>query len=70
MHLEKAIHQVLKKSFCQVSLERHGNSARLALDRRHEEQGSAPGINDVLNLNSQEGDEGSLIYFGAKSKYK
>ena len=50
----------------EVSLERHGNSARLALDRRHEEQGSAPGINDVLNLNSQDGDDGNLIYFGAK----
>ena len=51
----------------QVSLERHGNSARLALDRRHEEQGSAPGINDVLNLKNSSSDESQdLIFFGSQ----
>lgn len=45
----------------QVSLERHGNSAKLSLDNRYEAQGSAPGINDALNLNVA-----GLMYFGAE----
>ena len=44
----------------EVSVERHGNGARLVVDRIHEAQGSAPGINDVLNL------ESSDIFFGAQ----
>jgi len=44
----------------EVSVERHGNGARLIVDRNHEAQGSAPGINDVLNL------ENSDIYYGAQ----
>merc|ERR1719414_713682 len=34
----------------EVELKRHGNSATLTVDGKYEEQGSAPGINDVLNL--------------------
>ena len=45
----------------EVRLERHGNSAKLTLDGRYEEQGSAPGVNDVLNLEVE-----SNIYFGAE----
>ena len=48
----------------EVSVERHGNSARLTLDRKWEEQGSAAGINDVLNLETDQ--KGNKIYFGAK----
>lgn len=32
-----------------VSLERHGNSAKLLVDNKYESQGSAPGINDALD---------------------
>jgi len=44
----------------EVSVERHGNGARLVVDRTHEAQGSAPGINDVLNL------ESSDIFYGGQ----
>ena len=43
----------------EVKLERHGNSAEIAVDGRWRAHGAAPGLNDVLNL-----DQGD-IYFGA-----
>jgi protocadherin Fat 1/2/3 len=46
----------------QVRLERHGNTAKISLDASAEEQGSAPGANDVLNLGSVE----PSVYFGAE----
>lgn len=44
----------------EVSVERHGNGAKVIVDRVHEAQGSAPGINDVLNL------ESSDVFYGAQ----
>ena len=46
-----------------IALQRLGNSARLTVDRKHKAHGSAPGINDALNL---EGGTGKNIYFGAE----
>lgn len=43
-----------------IKLERHGNSAKISVDDQFEEQGAAPGVNDVLNL------EDSDVYFGAE----
>ena len=47
----------------EIMLERHGNSARITVDSKYEEQGSAPGINDVLNLEDGTGNE---VFFGAQ----
>jgi protocadherin Fat 1/2/3 len=44
----------------EVSVERHGNGAKVVVDRNLEAQGSAPGINDVLNL------ENSEIFYGSQ----
>ena len=44
----------------EISVERHGNGAKITVDRVHEAQGSAPGINDVLNL------ESSDVFYGAQ----
>lgn len=43
-----------------IKLEREGNSARLTVDGNYVEQGSAPGVNGVLNLQNDD------IYFGAE----
>lgn len=43
----------------EVKLERHGNSAEIAVDGKWRVHGAAPGLNDVLNL------ELSDVYFGA-----
>ena len=46
----------------EVRLERHDNGAKISLDGGDaEEQGAAPGFNDVLNLGPDPG-----IYFGAE----
>ena len=42
-----------------VKLERHGNSAEITVDGKHRVHGTAPGLNDVLNL------EDNVLYFGA-----
>lgn len=44
----------------EVRLERLGSSAKLLVDAKHTAQGSAPGINGVLNVQSND------IYFGAE----
>ena len=45
----------------EVRLERHGNQAKIILDQgSYEEHGSAPGVNDVLNVND------GIVYFGAE----
>ncbi|KAK9874636.1 hypothetical protein WA026_005463 [Henosepilachna vigintioctopunctata] len=44
----------------EVKLEREKNSARITVDGTHTAQGSAPGISDVLNLQSDE------MYLGAE----
>ena len=46
----------------EVRLERHGSLAELIVDGVHRSQGSAPGINDVLNLDS--GNDN--VFFGAE----
>ena len=43
----------------EVKLERHGNSAELAVDGKWRVHGAAPGLNDVLNLDQSE------VFFGA-----
>jgi protocadherin Fat 1/2/3 len=44
----------------EIKLEREGNSARLVVDGKHIASGSAPGVNGVLNLQTDD------IYFGAE----
>ncbi|XP_044594516.1 fat-like cadherin-related tumor suppressor homolog isoform X4 [Cotesia glomerata] len=44
----------------EIHLERESNSARLTVDGKHIAHGSAPGINDILNLQSDD------LYFGAQ----
>lgn len=44
----------------EVRLERQGNSAKLVVDSKHTAQGSAPGVNGVLNVQSND------IYFGSE----
>lgn len=44
----------------EVRLDRQGNSAKLVVDSKHTAQGSAPGVNGVLNVQSND------IYFGAE----
>jgi protocadherin Fat 1/2/3 len=44
----------------EISIERHGNGAKITVDRTHEAHGAAPGINDVLNLENTE------LFFGAQ----
>ena len=44
----------------EVKLERHGNSAEIAVNGKWRVHGAAPGLNDVLNL------EQSDVYFGAE----
>ncbi|XP_038113282.1 fat-like cadherin-related tumor suppressor homolog isoform X3 [Culex quinquefasciatus] len=46
----------------EVRLEREGNSARVIVDNKHVASGNAPGVNGVLNLQSDD------IYFGAEVK--
>jgi protocadherin Fat 1/2/3 len=44
----------------EIQLERDGNSASLTVDGKHLAHGSAPGLNDILNLQSDE------LYLGAE----
>lgn len=44
----------------EIRLEREGNSAKLIVDNKHVGSGSAPGVNGVLNLQTDD------IYFGAE----
>lgn len=44
----------------EIQLERESNNARLTVDGKHVAHGSAPGINDILNLQSDD------IYLGAE----
>jgi protocadherin Fat 1/2/3 len=44
----------------EVKMERHGNSAEIAVNGKWRAHGAAPGLNDVLNL------EQSDVYFGAE----
>ncbi|XP_065574069.1 fat-like cadherin-related tumor suppressor homolog isoform X5 [Artemia franciscana] len=44
----------------EVRLQRHGNKAELFIDGRFSAHGSAPGVNDVLNM------ENTDVYFGAE----
>jgi protocadherin Fat 1/2/3 len=44
----------------EIKLEREGNSARLVVDGKHIASGSAPGVNEVLNVLTDD------IYFGAE----
>ncbi|XP_053598514.1 fat-like cadherin-related tumor suppressor homolog isoform X2 [Microplitis demolitor] len=44
----------------EIQLERESNSARLTVDGKHIAHGSAPGINDILNLQSDD------LYLGAE----
>ncbi|XP_076387964.1 FAT atypical cadherin kugelei isoform X3 [Megachile rotundata] len=44
----------------EIQLERESNSARLTVDGKHLAHGSAPGINDILNLQSDD------LYLGAE----
>ncbi|XP_014600494.1 PREDICTED: fat-like cadherin-related tumor suppressor homolog isoform X3 [Polistes canadensis] len=44
----------------EVELERESNSAKLTVDGKHVAHGSAPGINDILNLQSDD------LYLGAE----
>ncbi|XP_076767085.1 FAT atypical cadherin kugelei isoform X6 [Xylocopa sonorina] len=44
----------------EVQLERESNSAKLTVDGKHVAHGSAPGINDILNLQSDD------LYLGAE----
>ncbi|XP_055595283.1 fat-like cadherin-related tumor suppressor homolog isoform X3 [Uranotaenia lowii] len=46
----------------EVRLEREGNSARVIVDNKHVASGNAPGVNGVLNLQSDD------IFFGAEVK--
>lgn len=46
----------------EIRLERHGNVAELILDDAHRSHGSAPGVNDVLNL--EPGND--YVFFGAE----
>ncbi|XP_066592660.1 fat-like cadherin-related tumor suppressor homolog isoform X2 [Prorops nasuta] len=46
----------------EIQLERESNSARLVVDGKHVAHGSAPGINDILNLQSDD------LYLGAEVK--
>lgn len=46
----------------EIKLEREGNSARLVVDGKHLAQGNAPGVNEVLNLQS------TSIFLGAQVK--
>uniref|UniRef100_A0A182QTF4 Fat-like cadherin-related tumor suppressor homolog n=1 Tax=Anopheles farauti TaxID=69004 RepID=A0A182QTF4_9DIPT len=46
----------------EVRLEREGNSAKLFVDGKHVAQGNAPGVNGVLNIQSDD------IFFGAEVK--
>ncbi|XP_055629292.1 fat-like cadherin-related tumor suppressor homolog isoform X4 [Toxorhynchites rutilus septentrionalis] len=46
----------------EVRLEREGNSARVNVDNKHVASGNAPGVNGVLNLQSDD------IFFGAEVK--
>ncbi|XP_035790783.1 fat-like cadherin-related tumor suppressor homolog isoform X2 [Anopheles albimanus] len=46
----------------EVRLEREGNSAKLFVDGKHVAQGNAPGVNGVLNLQTDD------IFFGAEVK--
>lgn len=45
-----------------IKLEREGNSARLMVDGKHVAQGNAPGVNGVLNLQTND------MYLGAEVK--
>nr|CAD7568523.1 unnamed protein product [Timema californicum] len=47
-------------SWHEVLLEREGNSARVTVDGRHVAQGSAPGVSDMLNLQSD------CLYLGSE----
>jgi len=49
-------------SWHDIKLERHGSMAELIVDGTHRSQGSAPGVNDVLNL--EPGND--YIFFGAE----
>ena len=44
----------------EIRLEREGNMARVTVDGRHVAHGSAPGVNDILNLQSDD------LYLGAE----
>lgn len=44
----------------EIRLERDGNNARITVDGKHVAQGSAPGSNDVLNV------QGDFIYLGTE----
>lgn len=44
----------------EIRVEREGNSARILVDRTHVASGSAPGVNGVLNLQTND------VYFGAE----
>lgn len=44
----------------EIRLERDGNTARVVVDRKHVAQGSSPGINDILNTQSD------VIFLGAE----
>uniref|UniRef100_A0A1B0CLA4 Uncharacterized protein n=2 Tax=Lutzomyia longipalpis TaxID=7200 RepID=A0A1B0CLA4_LUTLO len=44
----------------EIRIEREGNSARVLIDRTHVASGSAPGVNGVLNLQTND------LYFGAE----
>ncbi|KAK0095182.1 hypothetical protein PV326_009029, partial [Microctonus aethiopoides] len=46
----------------EIQLERESNNARLTVDGKHVAHGSAPGINDILNLQSDD------LYLGAEVK--
>lgn len=37
-----------------VRLERHGNTAEITVDDTHRSQGAAPGVNDVINLDTND----------------
>lgn len=47
----------------EILLERNGNNARIVVDGKHVAQGSAPGTNDVLNV------QGDFIYLGAEVNF-
>lgn len=47
----------------EIQLERKGNNAQILVDGKHVVQGSAPGINDILNI------QGDIFYIGAEVSY-
>ncbi|XP_026296983.1 fat-like cadherin-related tumor suppressor homolog isoform X4 [Apis mellifera] len=51
---------VSDRQWHEIQLERESNSAKLTVDGKHVAHGSAPGINDILNLQSDD------LYLGAE----